>query len=152
MKCCLLWLPKPWEICEPNTCWLHYLHGSFWLMNVTRWYDTFALVISFINALWQTCMWQLGLFIVESTMGTVMVKQLKDLLGSFGLLNKVITFVKDKRTNLGIMTIALKSKLSFVTCWIFQLHLLELVGPYYVKSNLVCQKWQWSLWGSSKGS
>lgn len=96
--------------------------------------DTFALVISVINALWQTWMWQLGLFIVESTMGTAMAKQMKDLLRSFGLSNKVITFVKDKRTNLGIMTIALKSKLSFVTCWIFQLHLLELVRA------MLCQK------------
>jgi len=76
----------------------------------------------------------IGLFIVESTMGTTMAKQMKDLLGSFGLLNKVITFVKDKRTNLGIMIIALKNKLSLVTCCIFQLHLLELVGA------ILCQK------------
>jgi hypothetical protein len=63
----------------------------------------------------------IGLFIVESTMGIAMVEQMKDLLGSFGLLNKVIAFVKDKRANLGTMTIALKNKLSLMTCWIFQL-------------------------------
>jgi hypothetical protein len=58
-------------------------------------YDTFVHVVSFINALWQTWTWQLGLFIVES-MGMAMAKQMKDLLGSFGLLNKVITFVRQK--------------------------------------------------------
>jgi len=70
----------------------------------------------------------IGLFIVEITVGTAMVEQMKDLLGSFALLNKVIAFVKDKITILRIMTIALKNKLFFLTCWIFQLHLLELVG------------------------
>ncbi len=74
------------------------------------------------------------LFIIESTMGTAMVEQMKDLLGSIGLLNKVIAFVKDKNNIVGIMIIALKNKLSFVTCWIFQLHLLELVGA------MLCQK------------
>jgi hypothetical protein len=67
-------------------------------------------------------------------MGTAMVEQMKDLLGSIGLLNKVIAFVKDKNNIVGIMIIALKNKLSFVTCWIFQLHLLELVGA------MLCQK------------
>ncbi len=42
--------------------------------------------------------------IVESIIGTIMVKQMKSFLGSFGLINKVIAFLKDKITNLGIMT------------------------------------------------
>jgi hypothetical protein len=42
--------------------------------------------------------------IVESIIGTTMAKQVKSFLGSFGLINKVIAFVKDKRTNLGTMT------------------------------------------------
>jgi hypothetical protein len=48
-------------------------------------------------------------------MGIAVAKQMKDLLGSFGLLNKMIAFVKDEGTNLGMMTIALKA-LSLVTC------------------------------------
>ncbi len=32
--------------------------------------DTFALVISFINALWQPCHVTIGLFTIERTMGT----------------------------------------------------------------------------------
>jgi hypothetical protein len=70
--------------------------------------DTFAFVISFINALWQPC----HVTIIESTVGTIMAKQMKDLLGPFGLLNKVIAFVKDKGTNLKIMTITLKNIIS----------------------------------------
>jgi hypothetical protein len=70
--------------------------------------DIFALVISFINALWQPC----HVTIIESTMGTTMVEQMKDLLGSFELLNKVIGFVKDKGANLRTMTIILKNIIS----------------------------------------
>jgi hypothetical protein len=36
--------------------------------------DTFALVISFINALWQPC----HVAIIESIVGTTMVEQMKD--------------------------------------------------------------------------
>jgi hypothetical protein len=66
-------------------------------------------------------------------MGSTTAKQMKDLLGSFRLLNKMIAFVKNEGTNLGMMTTTLKA-LSLVTCWIFQLHLLELVG------TMLCQK------------
>jgi hypothetical protein len=71
--------------------------------------DIFALVISLINALWQPCHVTIGLFTIESTMGIIMAKQMKHLLGSFRLLNKVIAFVKDKGVNLGTMTTTLKS-------------------------------------------
>ncbi len=67
--------------------------------------DIFSFVISFINALWQPC----HMTIIENIMGTTMVEQMKDLLGSFGFLNKVISFVKDKGVNLRIMTISLKN-------------------------------------------
>ncbi len=60
-------------------------------------------------------------------MGTAIVEQMKDLLGSFGLLNKVIAFVKNEGANLSTMTTTLKNidfcdmldlPIPFVgTCW-----------------------------------
>jgi hypothetical protein len=41
-----------------------------------------------------------------------MVEQMKDLLSSFGLLNKVITFIKYVDTNLEMMMTTLKSIIS----------------------------------------
>jgi hypothetical protein len=51
--------------------------------------------------------------IVESIIGTTMAKQVKSFLGYFGLINKVIAFVKDKRTNLGTTTTILKNVVFF---------------------------------------
>ncbi len=62
------------------------------------------------------------LFIVESSVGTTMVEQMKDFLSSFGLLNKVIAFVKYVDTNLGMMTTTLKS---IISC-----NLLNLPTPF----------------------
>ncbi len=99
--------------------------------------DIFALVISFINSLWQPC----HVTIIESIMGITMAKQMKDLFGSFGLLNKVIAFVKDKGTNLKIMTTTLKS---IVSCDIGSSNSISwnLLGPCYVKNSPVCHRWQ----------
>ncbi len=106
--------------------------------------DTFALVISFISASWQPCHVTIGLFTIKSTMGTTMVEQMNDLLGSFGLLNKVITFVKDKGVNLCMMTTILKNIIfydmldlptPFVgTCWG---HALSKATQYATNDNKV---------------
>lgn len=64
----------------------------------------------------------IGLFIVESSVCIIMLEQMKDFLSSFGLLNKVITFVKYKDTNLGMMTTTLKS---IISC-----DLLDLPTPF----------------------
>jgi hypothetical protein len=61
--------------------------------------------------------------IVESIIRTTMAKQVKSFLGSFGLINKVIAFVKDKRTNLGTMTTILKNVVLFA--------LLNLPTPFF---------------------
>ncbi len=77
--------------------------------------------------------------IIESIMGITMAKQMKDLFGSFGLLNKVIAFVKDKGTNLKIMTTTLKS---IVSCDIGSSNSISwnLLGPCYVKNSPVCHR------------
>jgi hypothetical protein len=103
--------------------------------------DTFALVISFINALWQPC----HVTIIESTVGITIVEQMKDLVGSFGLLNKVIAFVKDKGANLRTMTTTLKSIVFCAmldlptpfprTCWG---HVMSKIAQYAVDDSKVC--------------
>jgi hypothetical protein len=65
----------------------------------------------------------IGLFIVESSVGTTMVEQMKDFLSSFELLNKVIAFVKYVDTNLGMLTTTLKS---IISC-----NLLDLPTPFF---------------------
>ncbi len=103
-------------------------------MDVTRCRnDIFAFIISFINALWQPCHVMIGLFTVVNTMGATMVEQMKTLLKEFGLLNKVLTFVKDEEVKLVMMTTTLKI---IVSCHIFicQPHLLGCVGA------MLCQK------------
>jgi hypothetical protein len=106
--------------------------------------DIFALVISFINALWQPCHVTIGLFTIESTMGITMAKQMKHLLGSFGLLDKVIGFMKDEGINLGTMTTTLKNIVScdmldlptpFArTCWG---HVMSKTAQYATNDNKV---------------
>jgi hypothetical protein len=54
----------------------------------------------------------IGLFIVESTMGATMAKKMKTLLKKFGLLNKVVAFVKEERVNLTMMITTLKNIVS----------------------------------------
>ncbi len=84
--------------------------------------DTFALVISFFNALWQPCHMTIGLFTIERTMGNTTAEQMKHLLGSFGLLNKVIAFVKDEGINTTLKSIVFCDMLDLPTpfigtCW-----------------------------------
>ncbi len=73
-------------------------------------------------------------------MGTTTAKQMKHLLGSFGLLNKV----KDEGVNLGTMTITLKS---IVSCDMLDLpipfartcqgHVMSKVAQYATNDNKV---------------
>lgn len=49
-----------------------------------------------------------GVFEVQNIDGVTMANQVKVLLDSFGSLNKVITYVKDKSSNLNTLTNVLK--------------------------------------------
>jgi hypothetical protein len=105
-------------------------------------HDIFALVISFINALWQPC----HVTIIGNIVGTTMGKQMKDLLGSFGNLNKVIAFVKDKGVKLKIITTTLKGTVScdmldlptpfLGTCWG---HVMSKTAQYATDDSKVCR-------------
>jgi hypothetical protein len=57
------------------------------------------MLVSFINDLWVPIHVDMGIFEVHNTIDANMVVHVKVLLNSFGLLNKVIAYVKDERSN-----------------------------------------------------
>jgi hypothetical protein len=85
-------------------------------------YNTFAMVISFIDSAWQLIHIIVGLFEVHNIAGVNMVEHVKSLLGLFGLLDKVIAYIKDEGNNLVPFTIVLTLVVSFSTS--------KLVSPF----------------------
>ncbi len=63
-------------------------------------HDTFALVINFINSHWVPSHVTMGLFEAINKSKVAMVAQVKELLLSYNLLDKLITYVKEKGGNL----------------------------------------------------
>jgi hypothetical protein len=89
---------------------------DLWMFHASH--DTFAMVIIFIDSLWQPIHVIIG-FEVGNTSSATMANQVRILLDSFGLLTKVIAYVKDERSNLN----TLNSTLTFViSCYSLQLH------------------------------
>jgi hypothetical protein len=69
-------------------------------------YDTFSLVINFINQSWVPCHIIVGLFEVLNLFGVTFIEQVKVILVKFNLTNKVIVYVKYEGTTLNYFTIA----------------------------------------------
>jgi hypothetical protein len=74
---------------------------------------TFAIVVSFINSSCEPCDVTIGIFKVHNIVGVTMANQVKLLLNSFGILDKVITYVKDKGSNLNILIFELAYVISY---------------------------------------
>jgi len=85
------------------------------------------------------------IFEVHDTTNVAMANQVKSLLDSFGLLDKVMTCIKDERSNLNILT----SILTFVvSCYALQLacpfvgscfrHAMSKVAQYIIDDNKIC--------------
>jgi hypothetical protein len=62
-------------------------------------FDTFALVVNYINKKWEPCHTTMGIFEVHETTWATMTLQLRDLLVQYDLLNKVLAYVKDEGAN-----------------------------------------------------
>jgi hypothetical protein len=60
--------------------------------------------VSFINASWEPCHEIIGIFEVHNTTSATMANQVKLLLDSFGLFDKIIAYVKDEGFNLNNLT------------------------------------------------
>jgi len=76
-------------------------------------HDTFSLV-NFINSHWVPCHLTMGFFEATYTSRIVMFAQVKERLLSYNLLEKLITYMKDKGDNLSILTRALSFVVSCV--------------------------------------
>jgi hypothetical protein len=74
--------------------------ASFDLWMFCACYNIFAMVISFIDFAWQRVHLIVGLFEIQNTSVDNMAEHVKSLLGSFGLLDKLIAYVKDEVNNL----------------------------------------------------
>jgi hypothetical protein len=61
-------------------------------------HNTFAMVVNFINNLWEPMHVPMGIFEVHNATSVAMANQVKVLPDSFDLLDKVIAYVKDKRS------------------------------------------------------
>ncbi len=57
-------------------------------------YDTFVMVIDFINSFWEPTHVIVDIFKEQNKTNIVMTSQVKNLFDSFGLFNKVIGYVK----------------------------------------------------------
>jgi hypothetical protein len=71
-------------------------------------YDIFALVINFLDKNWQPKKVTINLFEAKETIGQALARNLKELLDSYGLNNKIIAYVKDEGLGLNSMTTTLK--------------------------------------------
>ncbi len=101
--------------------WITYI-VSFDLWIFCARHDTFAMVVNFINDEWELVHITMGILEVQNIVGEAMVAQVKVLLNSFGLLNKVITYVKDEGFNLATLT--------FVSAFVVFCFPLQLPCPF----------------------
>jgi hypothetical protein len=116
---------------------------DLWMFHVG--FDTFAIIVSFINTSWEPCHVTIRIFEVHNIVGVVMANHVKSLLDSFGLLDKVIAYVKDEGSNLNILTFALTS---IVSCFALQQacpfvgscfgHAMPKEAQYVTNNNNVC--------------
>jgi len=93
----------------PNLASLTIVFYSFDLWMFQGVVEIFALVINFLNESWSLIDVYVGLFEVDETNGKNMVVQFESLFSHFGLMHRVIAFVKNEGNNLNTMAIALRS-------------------------------------------
>jgi len=72
----------------------------------------FAMIVNFINSFWEPIHVIVGVFEMKNRICTSTEYQVKILLDSFGLLDKIITFVKKEGFDLNTLINALKSIVS----------------------------------------
>jgi hypothetical protein len=84
---------------------------SLWMFCVG--FDTFVTVVNFINVSWEPCHVTIKVFWGYNIISVAIANQVKSLLNSFNLLDKIIAYIKDERSNLNILTFALTSIVSY---------------------------------------
>ncbi len=100
------------------------------------WFDTFTLVINFINDDWVPCHSTIELFETFDTFGIILTKQLKSLLVEYQFINKIIIYVKDEGTNFNSLGIVLTLIMSYALCNLFHL-LVGLVLAMWCQMHVI---------------
>lgn len=110
-------------------------------------FDTFALIINFLEDAWKPQHNIVAIFEAPDTSGATMAMQVRDLLQSFNLTNKTIAYVKDEGANLNILTAALTS---IVSCGPLQLaqpyagtcfgHVMSNCCQYATNEDKICNQ------------
>jgi len=110
---------------------------DMWMLHAN--YDTFTMVINFVNSYWEPTHVIVEVFEVQNTIGATMgANQVKILLDSFGSFNKIIGYVKNEGSNLNTLTIALKFVV-FLFSLSITFHICRIMfWPCNVKGILVC--------------
>ncbi len=91
---------------ELSQCMLDTASFDLWMLKGA--YDIFAFVINFLDENWKPIKVTIGLFEVIETTSQASVRNLRELLDSYGLKKKIIANVKDEGANFNSMTIAIK--------------------------------------------
>jgi len=84
-----------------DSCVTTIVYFDLWMSKFGH--NTFTLVINFINSKWVPYNVTLGLFEAINTIKVAMVTQVKDLLSSYDLLNKLVAYVKYEGDNLSTL-------------------------------------------------
>jgi hypothetical protein len=109
--------------------------------------NTFVIVVNFINTLWEPYYVTIWIFEVHNITSVAMANQVKSLLDSFGLLDKVMTYIKHETFNLNTLT----SILTFVVSCYLQLtcpfgscfgHATSKVAQYTIDDSKICASFQ----------
>jgi hypothetical protein len=116
---------------------------DLWMFRVG--FNTFAIIVSFINISWEPCHVTIKFFEVHNTTSVPMANYVNFLLDSFGLLDKIIAYVKDEGSNLNTLIFALTS---IVSCFNLQQacpfvgscfgHAMSKANQYLTNKNNVC--------------
>ncbi len=118
---------------------------NLWMLRMG--FDTFAIVVNFLNKKWVLCHVMIGLFEAPDIGGIALVEIVKPLSAKFELTSKVIiTCVKDKGKNVATLN---SSLLNVFLCGVFQLerpylgvcfgHVMSKVCQYAIDEDVVCQ-------------
>lgn len=100
---------------------MHNYHCLFNLEMSKTWFDTFSLIIYFINDDWVPCHSTIELFETFDTFGVTLAKQVKSSLVEYQFINKIIVYVKDEGTNLNSLGIVLTLVMSYAYYNLFHL-------------------------------
>jgi hypothetical protein len=91
-------------------------------------FDTFALVVNYIDKKWEMCHIIINIFQVHETSTDNKVIQIKDLFSCCNFCDNEITYVKNENINWNTFTIALKNIMSHVQLMLPQPHVASWCG------------------------